>query len=470
MRSVLFFTCLATTLASQTLSTSVTQVDSTIVVKEAGGSIPIEAPMADFEPEEIDEKKNLWLRIIRNAVRRTYDEDMLPPYVGVGPRRLDVFPRGVLNLLGRIAQTYSSVIFNAIVTAEQPDFIDDTPLKRIRASNSNTVAVKYYNDCFERNLNQTPLVHPLIHEYSIMKYLSELHIAPEAFYVSPTATLTLATDGDVSGASATLEPAKRVQSQSFGKMTVPTCVALRTEVRFMVMEEVGMNVFTYMRWVSQQPVADYHKKALRLSMKMMDLLQRLHEQGFYHGDLHHGNVAFKHNYAEERGIDLDTAELVLIDFGMSDFYLSEIGTRVYKPRRRDLGISLLSPWHIDNERLSPRDDLFRAFELISSWVTRGEVKKDLDNKIRDLGVTRAGSTPFSRDLKYLIAKKGISYFSHELVVRGLPADQPVPVGLDVMAAHLEVAFLHIRNLRHPDMKPNYALLRAQLDSALAALG
>lgn len=490
MRFVLFFACLSTSLASQQSVTSATQldptifldegkqsltsatpVDPTIDLDEGNGPVPVEAPVADPEPHVFHQTKERWLKILRNALRETYDADMLPPYVGEGPRRLDVCPGGVLNLQGRIAQTYSSVIFNAIVTPKQPDVIGDTPLKRRKASMSKTVAVKYYNDCFERKHNQTPDVHPLIHEFSIMRVLSGLHIAPEAFYVSPAATLTLETSTDVSGPLPSLELANRVKSQSIEKTTVTTCVALNTQVRFMVMEEVGIDVSSYMRWLSEQPVANYHKKTLKLSIKMIDLLQRLHRQGFCHGDIHHGNVAFKHNYNNERAINLDTAELVLIDFAMSDFYLSKIGTTVHQERRRDLGIPFLSPWHINNERLSPRDDLFRAFELISSWVTRGEVKKHLDKTISDLAqVTRTGSDFSRRAESYIIAKKKIRYFSRELVVRGLPAGEPVPVGLDVMVLHLDLAFAHIRNLDDPDMEPDYFLLRAQLNNALAALG
>lgn len=434
----------------------------------------IEAPT-----EDMDERKIRWLIYQKQAIGRDYDFDMLPPYVGVGPRRADVCPRGTISLEGMIIKTHSSSIYNARIVPNLPHGVKETPIKRARIEGKDAAVIKYYNDCFERSIHQVPAVHPLVHEFAVMRTLSGYGIVPEVEYVSPEADLGRA-GGRMSPASSTssdserLTPSNRVKTQSWVNITPERCAALGTKIRFLVMDEVGMSVSAYMQERARNLPVSHLADILRISIKIMDLLNRLHNRGFVHGDFHGGNVAFRRRTDDPSSIDAVADDLVLIDFGLAEFFIDKVGATSFSFKRRDLGLRLLSPWHLEDTRLGPRDDVFRALETIASWLTRGLSSQYFQIMLdKTLGENPLKPGEKLKPTQYQLAdiKKSLNYFHPQIMEKAKPAGSTIPAAkISEISTHLRAILTHVRSIPSPDTMPDYGFIMDGLRRALAATG
>ena len=113
-----------------------------------------------------------------------------------------------------------------------------------------------------------------------------------------------------------------------------------------------------------------------LIARAIQILKFVHELGIVHGDIHGGNFV----YSDPDDIP---GTLRLIDFGRSRFVIDETGRFIGAPPSPigEWNEELLSPWELDGEPTSFRDDLFRLAELGVSLEKDGGVI-DLTNARR----------------------------------------------------------------------------------------
>jgi hypothetical protein len=424
-----------------------------------------------------ERKKREYYETLSEMSEDIYSPDKLPPFVGGPDRRLDICNLGFLSLQRRIADTMSSAIFTADILPEQPSTVRDTPPRGKRArpeqraqadvagsgeitidasttlTAPRTVVVKYFNDCIDRKKDGPPAVHPLVPEYSLMATLNDTGIIPHVYYLSPG---TLLPESD---------PSNRFRSLSLDR-DYAACRALGTEVRFMVLEEVGQSVSSYVEMKMRDPGTDPRdilRIPIKIAIKSLELLKRFKAAGFVHGDIHGGNIAFKSPVVG----DLDAAELVLIDFGYTFPFVDKVGSPVEQPRLKSIGTLLLSPWHISNQRTGPRDDVFRVYELLANWVSRGRLYKGL-KVVGDANSRLVGNM---QDRSYMELKMREPYFRHSFALASrmfIPQGVPGERAAEVMRT-LEGSLQKVRQLDHPDSFPNYDDLITDLNRALVLI-
>jgi hypothetical protein len=237
----------------------------------------------------------------------------------------------VRNLLP-LAVTSSSVIFA-------------TPADRV---------TKFTNTCVHLVRGLTP-DDALVYEYAIMRALesSEL-IAPRAY------SLTMPS---VPRSESEWGSDLRLRSKFLEKYPeeLKKCVPLKASVRGIVEDKVGDSFSTYYSNEVRRQTGRLSllKSILQVGISTIRLLEKLHRRGFIHGDMHAGNVAVRTVGSS------DVSDMILIDFGYSVFYPSEIGSSEKAEMRRSLNRGLLSPWHLANYRIGRRDDVYRALEMIA---------------------------------------------------------------------------------------------------------
>ena len=113
----------------------------------------------------------------------------------------------------------------------------------------------------------------------------------------------------------------------------------------------------YQLWDLTRSLTD--RQLAQVGSKIVRILRSLHAYGVVHGDIHAGNFVTSH-----RG---DPAEgLKIIDFGLATPYIDANGRHIPQGVRDVSSFcpNWLSPWELQGKRLSRRDDMFRASELL----------------------------------------------------------------------------------------------------------
>jgi serine/threonine protein kinase len=104
---------------------------------------------------------------------------------------------------------------------------------------------------------------------------------------------------------------------------------------------------------------DRASKITRIGAKAIGILQKVHEKGLVHGDVHGRNFMLNDAF--------DPESLKIIDFGFAESYLDGAGNHRTN-RRRELryGITYyyLFPWELNREAKSRRDDMYRLAETL----------------------------------------------------------------------------------------------------------
>ena len=115
--------------------------------------------------------------------------------------------------------------------------------------------------------------------------------------------------------------------------------------------------------VTLRDLLDYATQALIL-------LERIHNKGFFYGDLHTENIMLK------------GSTVYLVDFGRTDTYIHNITSNEEVILKRAKKFQFLSPWELSNNRLSRRDDIFRLAEMIVRLLpqTKKEYLEFVKNK------------------------------------------------------------------------------------------
>jgi serine/threonine protein kinase len=405
---------------------------------------------------------------------------------GAEARRYDICPLGSLVLNEQIAKTGSSSVFSASIAAgASPAATDVTPQKKRRvesptastssttappaAAATHTVVVKYYNDCYERRAGLIPPVHPLMHEAAVMQMLEPLEIVPKMLHLSPVVRVG---DWDIP---------TRIRSVWLDTARISHCAAIRAEVRFIVMEQVGPSVGDYMSWLRKQPVstssARFEQVALILSVKVTNLFQQFHEAGFVHNDIHGGNIAFRRKVSDFSEIDVETDDLVLIDFGLTEFIADKIGTDIHRPFRNDLNVELLSLGQLNNQRPGPRDDLFRYTEMLANWLSRGHFRSGWSRifqaNLAAVGDPSRGTSAYA-EVQATVAqhiKARENYFEYSVPLASSIISNPTISGDNhrFLMESLESIVQHLRESAHPDELPDYDGIRELFNRALTAI-
>jgi serine/threonine protein kinase len=225
------------------------------------------------------------------------------------------------------------------------------------------VVVKYANNC--KNHVNTPEARyagnlirdadDAVMEYIVMRLIGNKEIAPRAFALSapsvPRRNIAWSRD-------------PRLESSVVRGGARSDCGPQKAMVRGIVQERIDTDLGTFIS--TMQMGAARLRFTIKSGQRTIQALKELHDSGFYHGDLHKGNVALQ----DPRG-----EKLVLIDFGLSDFFPSRIGDPENFEWTGSLNTVLLSPWHLANQRLGRRDDIFRAIEMVASLLARGDLER-----------------------------------------------------------------------------------------------
>ena len=216
------------------------------------------------------------------------------------------------------------------------------------------LVAKYSNDCRAR---RSEGVHSataeLIEEYELMMLLNDLQITPRAYDLSHPSKL-----GDCVPNKVTSNFAK-----------VNSCED--ANVRLLTMDLVGEVVEVLVS--NLYPMSEerkYHvNRVLQAGIATIELLRKLHNAGYVHGDIHGGNIA-----AREPG-SWDLSDLILIDLGKS----GPIGSA--RTDYLSMNFVLASPWHWETPILNTRDDLFRAVQMVADLLGMGEYQGRLEKAL-----------------------------------------------------------------------------------------
>ena len=130
--------------------------------------------------------------------------------------------------------------------------------------------------------------------------------------------------------------------------------------------------------VDEKSALGFAKGVLSVGVKLVSQVSRLHSFGILHGDVHPSNVAFLLK-PEGQPYDPVDDQIVLFDFDSAQLIEANPDAPIAKRRMRALREVLLSPWHLRNERLGRRDDVFRALQVVAEGLTGAEYNGRIAN-------------------------------------------------------------------------------------------
>jgi hypothetical protein len=297
------------------------------------------------------------------------------------------------------------------------------------------VIIKYTNTCGEYDSTKDPLRE----EYLILETIAGLGIAPEVWSLSlpivPSQLDWVSNDF-------------RVDSRHVRGISDhgASCSRRGAFLRAFIQERAGMEVSEYIFHKSSTLIM-----AIRIGLGTIRLLEKLHNAGFVHGDIHGGNVVVKDRHTKR-----EDPELSLIDFGLSKFFPSEFGSSE-SADPYSLTLSLLSPWHLASSRIGRRDDLYRALELTVDLI---RITSDMYTYLDSLSVPELfqvknsfdffngafpGSKTICQDYKKSIPEKKCTNAMNELG--------------NALAA--------VRGIAHVDATPDYESIKRHFENAMS---
>jgi hypothetical protein len=358
-----------------------------------------------------------------------------------------------------LAATYSSVVVEASLAQKGPD-------GHRRYSPSLDIIIKYTNDCQERLRTGGQYVpeDPLRDEYLILRTISELglDISPAAYTLSlpivPDTEKWLKNDFRTLTGYFLARPNDR-----------RSCFKKGAVLRAIIEERVGMEVGTYAQSLLESTKGKNKLtlvSGVLMGLRIIILLEKLHIAGFIHGDIHPGNIVLKKRLPvriDHEEQDQLYPELNLIDFGLSKFFPSEIGTETADKSHPDrLNPNLLSPWHFDRVRIGRRDDLYRAMEVTAALILSNDAFHGYIESFKgDRGELRR-------------IKLSADFFTHSLyagtTLCALHRDKKLGENCPRAMTELSGALIEIRNIDTVDATPNYESIKMRFTNALRLLG
>ena len=205
------------------------------------------------------------------------------------------------------------------------------------------LVIKYRSNC-----DDLISIHPVLREALFMRLVSEFHLAPKVYFISPPAKfdfpVTAKTDSNI--------PIERRE----------TCVSSPdSTVRFAVMEKYvdDMNGLSN-SFLTDSSVLPRVRASLLACAKTIEALHGLHTRGIVHGSVHTGNVVrfgpkphFKYGFG---------------DFSKAFFAERRRGTVEQAVPRLTQTHCLHSPYQIEGLRTSFRDDVFGAVQMAATMM------------------------------------------------------------------------------------------------------
>lgn len=347
-------------------------------------------------------------------------------------------------------ETASSVLFGAAVLGGGKSFV-----------------IKYTNSClYASNLPSEDLwsvyrhADTLVDEYVIMKVVEGSLIAPKAHRLSVPVLV---------GSQSVWDKNPKLQIDASRE----TCYwyAAKLFVRGIIEDKVGPSVENFFlreqKWwfredeTPRAQIVALLSLGLRIGVKVMGLVEELHSHGFLHNDVHSGNVAF----VTTPIVPYQSPDLVLIDFGHSGFYPTEMGNDTTSSTH-GLSLGLLSPWHLQRIRKGRRDDVYRTVEMVADILTRkwdgslSDVRAKLEDDRDDMIKLKQEAPFFTAPLygdnrKWRICKK------YSPGIKGGFCEKAM--------LHMQLALQEARAPASPDSEPNYSVIKQHMKNAIEEL-
>ena len=327
-------------------------------------------------------------------------------------------------------------------------------------STAKPIVAKYTNDC-SRLLRNISVVSPfgLTNEFVYLSAINGSGIAPDVYHLSPLTKIT-------TGLSA------KVRSNTF-RNHADRCIAAGASVQMLLQDKTGAEVGAYLhrlRGILPDSIVYLHS-VLRVVIKTLTLLQRLHSLGLVHGDVHAGNIMFKSPKESIDAHDVVSDDLILIDFELAQFFPNSIGSPDTGIFDRGLNPMCLSPWQLEGSRLGRRDDVYRTIEMMAGLLSDNELasawKRSFIREWSARVVKRQSKEVDPSDVQrsvYLQCKTRTNMFLPE---RTLATECCKGMGLSLadrfnIQSRLEDVVKEARDIRQPDAEPDYDKLKSML--------
>jgi hypothetical protein len=337
----------------------------------------------------------------------------------------EIDSRFELTLERRIASTGPSTIFTAIAVGEN--------IPR-------DVVIKYTNNCAKMGASAQSKGDELLIEYLVMRILADfkVDIAPKVFALSSVVV------PDLSDWETDERTRSKIVDNPKGKV-VPAreCLSRGSSIRAIVEEKFDSDLLEY---VYQR--VDRIERAIECSMRTIEMLRKLHDVGFIHGDVHSRNVAVRSD------------EVLLIDFGFAQFFPTAIGTKSERvPIPHDLTRLFLSHWHLGGSRIGRRDEVYRAVEMTADLLHPAfhGYLQSLRNNSEMMRKFKAKCPYFTERYENLTICDRHSLEGEDLK------------RCNTAMTHLNEALASVRKIPHADARPNYDEVISHYETALNAL-
>lgn len=288
----------------------------------------------------------------------------------------------------------------------------------------------------------------LIREFAISRALRGSGIVTEVVWLSGSTSWT-AFGGRNPKLAFDLEPDSAEQ-----------CIELRTQIRFIIQERVGVSVARYMRYRQENYLGDdaaYLREVFSIARKSLALLQRLHERGVIHGDVHGGNIAFRSIEAVPEELEsCENEEFVLIDLGLAALVC---GDQKRRATPAFAAFHLLSPWQLRGAGLRGfRDDVFRLFELLADLIGFGHYHQQLSAFVEE-NLSVPERVFFIKENLRLFGRNDPLFVGNSIIAFNAFGSY---AGFDHVQDLLESCMRHVLSLATPGSPVDYEFL----DSAL----
>ena len=234
---------------------------------------------------------------------------------------------GILTPNERIGQSHFSAVFSVL---EKDD-----------------VVVKMQANCAHRSRR----AHPLLVDFWLASAAAESGASVIPSFISPAA----------------LMPWQWSRKTDFSHKSSTDCRVTGGLVRFMVMERVA-HCLDELSKPPVPPGVGYVSppEAIRIGIKLINALSRIHQTGVIHGDVIFGNVCFDRK---------DPSTMKLIDFGLGSFVDSESDEEING--RLSWVHAGFTPWQLEGKGYARRDDVYKAVFIVANLMLGGAMEEQL---------------------------------------------------------------------------------------------